>query len=343
VTTTDRLSRLLELVPWLRAHPGVSLAEAADTFGITVRQLRDDLDLLFVCGLPGGAPGDLIDLTYSGDRITVLDPQTLDRPLKLTADEASALLVAARTLADIPGLAGRDALERAIDKIGDAVGEAAGADVTRERVQVQLDSPRDTLRPVQDALATGRRIRLRYLVWSRDELTERDVDPIRVFTRDGHWYLEGWCHRADAVRVFRLDRVHGPDGARVLDVPAAPPPAVAADPDAGTYRPHPDDPLVTLEVYAGARWVADYYPAESRQELADGGLRLELRVSDLRWLRRLVLGLGSRARVVAPPAAVGEIHGAAAAALAAYGVAVPGPAARASPASPAAGGRASTG
>jgi proteasome accessory factor C len=321
----DRLSRLLELVPWLRAHPGVSFTEAAETFGITVRQLRDDLDLLFVCGLPGGGPGDLIDLTYSGERITVVDPQTLDRPLKLTADEAGALLVAARTLADIPGLAGGDALERAIGRIEAAVGAGAAADAARGQVRVQLDSPRDALGPIQEALARGRRIHLRYLVWSRDELTERDVDPIRVFTRDGHWYLEGWCHQAEAVRVFRLDRVHGPGGVRVLEQAATPPPDAVADPEAGTYRPRPGDPLVTLAVGPGARWVADYYPTETCQERSDGGLLLELRVSDLRWLRRLVLGLGSAARVLHPPAAVAEIHDAAAAALAVYAAGGVGP------------------
>ncbi len=117
---TDRLSRLLALVPWLRAHPGISLTEAAVAFGVTPRQLRDDLDLLFVCGLPGGAPGDLIDLSYSGDQITVVDPQTLDRPLRLSVDEATALIVAARALADVPGLAGREALDRALEKLEEA-------------------------------------------------------------------------------------------------------------------------------------------------------------------------------------------------------------------------------
>ena len=66
----------------------------------------------------------------------------------------------------------------------------------------------------EDAVRRRRRLHLRYLVPHRDETTERDVDPMRVLHVDGRWYLEGWCHRAEAVRLFRLDRVVQ---ARVLD------------------------------------------------------------------------------------------------------------------------------
>ncbi|WP_322755146.1 WYL domain-containing protein [Frankia sp. Cas3] len=315
-STTDRLSRLLALVPWLRAHPGVSLGEAAATFGITVRQLRDDLDLLFVCGVPGGAPGDLIDLSYSADGVTVLDPQTLDRPLRLSADEAMALVVAARTLAEVPGLAARDALDRAVAKLEKAVGA-----LPADRVRVELDAQDEVLRVVQDAVTRKRRLHLRYLVWSRDEMTERDVDPMRVLARDGRWYLEGWCHRSKAVRIFRLDRIDGSHGVTVLDIPAAPPPeATPRESAESLYQPGPYDRRAVLRLHPGARWVADYYPVESQRELDAGYLLVELRVSETGWLRRLVLGLGDQARLVEPAELATEIHDVAVRALAAYGI-----------------------
>ncbi len=314
--STDRLSRLLALVPWLRAHPGVTLDEAAATFRISVRQLRDDLDLLFVCGLPGGAPGDLIDLSYSADQVTVVDPQTLDRPLRLSADEAMALVVAARTLAEVPGLSARDALDRAVAKLEKAVGA-----LPAERVRVELDAQDEVLRIIQDAVARKRRLHLRYLVWSRDELTERDVDPMRVLARDGRWYLEGWCHRSKAVRLFRLDRIDGSQGVTVLDLPAAPPPTATPRETTGSlYQPGPYDLRAVLELHPGARWVADYYPVESQREIGAGCLLIELRVSETGWLRRLVLGLGDQARVVEPAELAAEVHAVAVRALAAYGL-----------------------
>ena len=105
-STAERMTRLLALVPYLQARPdGVRLADAADDFGVTEAQLRRDLDLLWVCGLPGHGPGDLIDLAFEGDRVRVTFTAGLVRPLRLTTDEAVALIVALRALLDMPGLA----------------------------------------------------------------------------------------------------------------------------------------------------------------------------------------------------------------------------------------------
>nr|WP_232425527.1 WYL domain-containing protein [Pseudofrankia inefficax] len=314
------MSRLLALVPWLRARPGVSVDAAAAAFGITARQLRDDLELLFLCGLPGGAPGDLIDISYEGGQITVVDPQTLDRPLRLTVDEATALVVAARALADLPGLAGREALEQAVTRIERAIGSRPA-----DQVGVQLDPPNEVLTLLQRALRDGRRVHLRYLVWSRDELTERDVDPMRLLSLDGHWYLEGWCHRAEATRMFRLDSiVGGAAGVTVLAAAASPPPTAAVrDLSAGVFTPGPGDLLAIVDLAAAARWAADHYPVETADELPGGGLRVTLYATGTAWLRRLLLGLGGDARVVGPPALVTEIHAAAGKALAGYDAAPP--------------------
>ena len=53
----ERLPRLLSLVPYLQAHPGVAIATAAADFGVSEEQLRRDLQLLWMCGLPGHGPG----------------------------------------------------------------------------------------------------------------------------------------------------------------------------------------------------------------------------------------------------------------------------------------------
>ncbi|WP_035950649.1 YafY family protein [Parafrankia sp. EUN1f] len=313
--SVDRFSRLLALVPWLRAHPGVSLEDAASEFGITERQLRADLDLLFVCGLPGGAPGDLIDVSYSGDRVTVVDPQTLDRPLRLSADEAMALLVAARALTDVPGLTGREALDRAVRKVEEAVGHESA-----RHVRVALDPHDEVLAVLQEAIRLRRRVRLRYLVWARDEMTEREVDPMRVLVRGGYWYLEGWCRRASAVRLFRLDRIDGRAGVDVLDVAAQPPPdATPRDTAEGVYQPGPDDIPVRLDLDPRARWVVDYYPVSQACDLPDGGVSVVLRVADLAWLSRLVLGLGELVREVEPASVAASVHEVAGRALAGYG------------------------
>ena len=68
---SSRLARLLNLVPYFIANPGISPAEAAEELGVSTTQLMTDLNQLWVCGLPGYGPGDLIDLSFSEESIEV--------------------------------------------------------------------------------------------------------------------------------------------------------------------------------------------------------------------------------------------------------------------------------
>jgi len=320
--TTDRMTRLLALVPYLTARAdGVRVAEAARDFGVTERQLRSDLELLWMCGLPGYGPGDLIDLSFEGDRVRVTFPAGMVRPLRLTTDEAVALVVALKTLLELPGLAERDAVSRALAKVSAAAGHAAEG-VTP--VAVSVDAREEALAVVRDGLERKRALHLHYYVPTRDERTERTVDPMRLLLVDGKWYLEAWCRRSEGVRLFRLDRV---DDVVVLDERAAPPPeAHERDVDNGVYQPDPHSPAVRLRLSRGARWVADYYPVDSVQPVEDppGGLAVTVRTQDLAWARRLVASLGGEALVDEPADLATQVAADARAALARYGVAPTG-------------------
>ena len=121
-------------------------------------------------------------------------------------------------------------------------------------------------------------MRLSYQSFGRDEVTEREVDPMRVTSLDARWYLEGWCHRAEDVRLFRLDRVQS---LLVLDVDGTPPESAQLRDLAGeTYQPSPDDVLVELLVEQAAAWVADYYPVDSVTDAGDGRRRILLCAAD---------------------------------------------------------------
>ena len=67
-TATQRLGRLLDMVPWLLQHRGVSIAEAAHEFGVDEDQVVEDLELLFVCGTPGYGHAELIDAQWYSER-----------------------------------------------------------------------------------------------------------------------------------------------------------------------------------------------------------------------------------------------------------------------------------
>ncbi|MEV4799789.1 WYL domain-containing protein [Nonomuraea sp. NPDC049421] len=317
--SADRLPRLLALVPYLMSHPGAQVGEVAAVFGLSEKQLIDDLQLVWMCGLPGHTPGDLIDVSWDGGEILIDNAETIARPLRLGIDEASALLVALRTLAARPELAlpeggVPDALPRVMAKLERAAGE--GAATVSSQVAVDVDTAPDALPRVREGLTKGRRLSLRYYVPGRDEVTPREVDPMRVLVVDGRAYLEGWCYRAEAMRLFRLDRVLGVE---VLDVPADPPAeAEPRDVTDGVFRPSPTDELVELELSAAGRWVAEYYPCEQVTELGEGRLRVALRARDEDWILKLALRLGDTGRVVSPPAMAQTVREEAERALALY-------------------------
>ncbi len=294
---TERLPRLLALVPYLAGRPGIRIAEAAADFGVGEAQLRRDLELLWMCGLPGYGPGDLIDLSFEGDSVTVTFDAGMRRPLRLTTSEATSLLVALRAHADAE-ITDTDAVRRALAKVEEAVGKVHPSGVVVGLVGREEAVPDEVRRAVQQATTQRRALHMRYYTVSRDEITDRTVDPMRLVYVDGHSYLEGWCRNAGDVRLFRVDRV---DAADVLDEPARPPErARSTDLSGGLFRPMPDQPSAVLELEPEARWVAEYYPVEEFGELAGGRARVRMRYSDRSWMVRLVLGLGGRVTVSSP-------------------------------------------
>jgi proteasome accessory factor C len=302
-TSQERLPRLLALVPYLIARPGIAVDEAAADFGVSAKQLRKDLELLWMCGLPGYGPGDLIDLSFEGDTISVNFDAGMSRPLRLTGSEATALLVALRTLLDAPGVADADAVRRAVAKVEAAAGQAQPAGVAVGLGVREGETTAKTREVVQSALRGSRAVRMTYYTASKDEITERTVDPMRMLIVEGRSYLEAWCRRAEGVRLFRLDRI---DDVTALDERAAPPPyAEQTDTTAGLFRPKPDQAVAQLVLSPDARWVSEYYPVEDTAELDDGRLRVWMRYADTSWMVRLLLGLGGDA-VVESPAALAE-------------------------------------
>ncbi len=170
----------------------------------------------------------------------------MSRPLRLTGEEALPLVVALRTLAETPGVTDRDAVERALAKVE----SAAGGSVEAQTVAVELDRVSTLIPVLQSAIDNGRALALRYYTATRDETTDRVVDPMRLFEMDGRSYLEAWCRRAEGMRVFRVDRI---DKADVLDEAANPPPdAELRDLSEGVFTPGAGAPARDAPGRAGA-------------------------------------------------------------------------------------------
>ncbi|MFI5775616.1 helix-turn-helix transcriptional regulator [Nocardia sp. NPDC051570] len=310
---STRLSRLLNMVPYFLANPGISAAEAAADLGVTTKQLMSDLNQLWMCGLPGYGPGDLIDLSFSEESIEVTFSAGIERPLRLTSTEATALLVALRSIAALPGMVDPTAAQSATAKIEAAIAGDKGTD-DGSVAMLPVEAPAVTT--VRSALARGRALRLVYYSASRDVVSERVVDPIRIVLVDNNSYLQAWCRQAEGVRLFRFDRI---EEAVELDEPAHPP-SHATDETAGLdlFSDDPAVPLARLRIRSDYGWVLDQYPMHRVAVHADGSVEATMRFATRDWMARLLLGFGSGVTVLGPAELVTAVRERSGAALAAY-------------------------
>jgi predicted DNA-binding transcriptional regulator YafY len=272
----DRIARLLALVPWLRAHDGVTIEEAAAHFGLSAEQLEKDLWLLVVCGIPGYGPDQLIDIDFwDGGHIHVRDPQTLGSPMRLSHEEATALLVALGVLAQLPGSS--TAVTTALAKLQNAT-----IDQNEIAVHIATQPNPEVLQALQLAVQESRSVNISYAAGTTGEITDRRIEPLQIVSVDGRDLVLAYCWRAEANRTFRIDRIlnaepagsaeHGLLGqtALVESVPAY---------------------VAVCDLAPAARWVADVHPILERTEGVDGHLSIRIPVHQEAWLVSLVLSL----------------------------------------------------
>ncbi len=283
-----RLRRLLAIVGWLARVGEAPIAEVARRFAIPDDEVVRELELAACCGLPPYSPDALLEIVVTDQTVQAFLPEDLARPRRLTAAEGFALAAAARTILAVPGADEEGSLARALAKLDSAL----GAD---QRLEVALDAPA-LLADVRSAVDDRSQLSIEYHSASADETTERVVDPIRVVSLDGHWYLDAFCHRAAGRRRFRIDRIRS---LRVLG--PQPPGSDEGDLVPEAFVPGPGSVPVRLALDPEGAWLADAVPVLEQGHTADGRVAVTLAVGGTAWLERLLLQLGPHAQVLSPP------------------------------------------
>lgn len=285
-STQRRLTRILSMVPWVIAHPYPRVSEVMERFGYeTESKLAADLALLFVCGVPGYGPGDLMVAFIDDDRVILDMADYFARPLRLTPPEALGLLSAGMAVAGTSHAT--PALARAVDKLASTVlPEASGA------IGAELPAEPEHVQSLRRAADDGRVVGITYLAVGTNRTTTRDVEPLMVYASMGRWYLSARCRLAEDLRTFRVDRIGSLEERQdFFDRPRD-----VELPDIG-FTASADAVYAILALGPGARWVAEYYPVDV---IRDGKSELLVRfaMSDPRVAARLLIRLGRQARLV---------------------------------------------
>ncbi|MEY4037152.1 MAG: hypothetical protein RL201_533, partial [Actinomycetota bacterium] len=127
-TPIAKAARLLDLVPYISTHQGISLKALASEFDVAPAELLDDLNTLWMCGLPGYTPLELIDLSFESGYVSIRNAEVLQRVRLLTKEELVVIAIGLDLLRDsIP--AEREDLQVAItslaNKVKNLIGEVA--------------------------------------------------------------------------------------------------------------------------------------------------------------------------------------------------------------------------
>ena len=282
------------MLPWVIANPGATVAEVCERFSYTQRQLASDLELVFVCGLPGYGPGDLMVAYIHDDEVVVEMADYFSTPGRLSAPEALSLLAAG--LAVLSSGQAPEALTTAVQKLVAILTPEGDIPLT-----VDLREP-ELVGRLREAAERGEVTQITYTALSNGKTTERDIEPWSVFSTMGNWYVRGHCHLAEGERVFRLDRVRDahPTGGHF-------PPPVVVPPPVVQYNPGEEDVYTVIRLGARSAWVADYYPVDVLSH--DGeAVTVRMSVSDPSVAARLLLRLGPDAELVDGDAVSSELE-----------------------------------
>ena len=288
----DRTARALDLVPYLLEHQGISITELAQVFGVSEKQINDDLILIHMCGLPGYTPLELIEMYYDDGYVTVSDPQSLKKPRSMNSSELTSLLVSLDLLKSVRSDSISDEIEALKIKLKSSLS-------FENPYVVVVDSKNsEMVEKIEAAIAKGNALNIVYLSGQKDETTERLILPLEIYQANNNTYLNAWCQTSMGDRTFRVDRVlslETSNGSAINYTPASPQHKTGFS-------------NVELVISKEAR----HFIEENRaiiESVEDGDVfQVKLHPIDVEWLTRTIIGFGSGIQVVAPKALSTDIQ-----------------------------------
>lgn len=276
----ERTARLLDLVPYINTHQGIALKDLAAVFEVSNAQMVNDLTTLWMCGLPGYTPLELMDLDFESGYVNISNAPTLANPRSVTFDEGVALILGLDLLrASIP--TDRSDLLEKIDSL-----------LARLSSIINLNSTFSVVAPVNqgvsaaidEALASRSSLEIEYHSMYRDEITQRTIFPIEKIQVEGQQYLSSYCYFASDFRQFKLDRIQK----AVVTQESKTIPEDAADTQRINSR---------LKVLKPTREIAERF---SRQDLKAGS-EFDFQTYSQQWLERSILSSGDGVALLTPP------------------------------------------
>lgn len=292
-----RTARLLDLVPYLTTHQGIAISELAKTFNTTVKEITDDLNTLWMCGLPGYTPLELIDLEFESGFVSIRNAETLAAPRALDRAEALSIYMGLDLLsAELGG-----SNSSLVSEISNLQEQLRSQLISAPQVQIEASLASELRALILRAIRRRGWLEITYHSAANDQVTKRQVAPYELSQSGSHEYLQGYCDNAKAIRNFRADRI-----VAVSEIADQlwPSNLVTANDEAIDYE---------VKVHAASRQVLEVLP-----QISANSTTATIQGYSAPWISRAILSLAGQVEAIAPTEIRAAVHARALAALENY-------------------------
>jgi proteasome accessory factor C len=245
-----------------------------------------DLTTLWMCGLPGYTPLELMDLDFESGFVTIRNAPTLAKPRSITHEEGVALVLGLDVLRSTISPEREDLID-AIASLSQRIARLVNLPLALSASSVI--SPEVTT-SIREAIAHRSGLKISYHSLYKDEISSRIVLPLELLESQGYLYLHAYCFTALDFRHFRVDRVQSTETAEVEKPSTAP----AVNPEKIGYE---------LKVHRPTRDVAERF---EEPHLEPGSVFKASSFSH-HWITRSTLASGGAVELLSPSEIRSEI------------------------------------
>ena len=292
-----RTARLLDLVPYLTTHQGIAISELAKTFNTPVQEITDDLNTLWMCGLPGYTPLELIDLEFESGFVSIRNAETLAAPRALDRAEALSIYMGLDLLRAELG-SSNSSLASEISNLQEQLRSQL---ISAPQVQIEASLASELRALILRAIRRRGWLEITYHSAANDQVTKRQVAPYELSQSGSHEYLQGYCDNAKAIRNFRADRI-----VEVLEI---------ADQVWPSNQLTDSDQAIEyqVKVHFASRQVLEVLP-----QISSNSSTATIKGYRAPWISRAILSLAGQVEALEPTQIRAAVHARAMAALQNY-------------------------
>lgn len=296
----SRALRTMDLIPYILENPGVPIAKLAKQFSVSEKQIESDLQLVFMCGLPGYTPYELIDLIFEDGVVSIIDPQVLDKPRRFTKSELVVITLGLQLLSELS--ASDSSRLSKIQQLSNKIIKLGGS---KSVVFAPSRSKSPFVEVISKAIANKKSLTMQYQSLVKDEISQRSIFPHNLYFMNGNLYLSALDITAKSDRVFKVELIK------------------ACESGNESIGEIINEESLTSEVILDVQKTHKNFIERNSSIITaiddqTNSFRVHLKLSNLEWLKRSILSNSPGIKVISPSFLAQEVSQLATALLASY-------------------------